>query len=100
MTLVIDRRSAHQRRTDGVLTDRQAELLEFIASNIESRGFPPSIREMGAELDIGSYNGTVDHLKALVKKGAIERERQVSRGIRITPRGRQLLEDWRKGRAA
>jgi len=55
------------------LTDRQEQLLNFIADHVESHGFPPSIREMADHMDIRSTNGVNDHLKALERKGYISR---------------------------
>ncbi len=46
------------------------------------RGFPPSIREIGAALGISSLRGVTVHLDALERKGWIERER-TSRGIHV-----------------
>ncbi len=63
------------------LTARQREVLDFVAKHIDTRGFPPTIREIGAALGIESTNGVDDHLCALVVKGFIRREERVSRGI-------------------
>lgn len=68
------------------LTDRQREVLAFIADRIEASGYPPTIREIGNGLQIRSTNGVNDHLKALEKKGYIERDTSKSRAIQITAR--------------
>ena len=47
------------------LTDRQREILSFIVKETETRGFPPTIREIGEQMDIRSTNGVNDHLKAV-----------------------------------
>ena len=49
------------------LTERQREILSFIVKETETRGFPPTIREIGEQMDIRSTNGVNDHLKALEK---------------------------------
>ena len=49
-------------------------MLEFIGQSIESRGYPPTLREIGEHMGIRSTNGVNDHLKALEKKGYLERE--------------------------
>jgi repressor LexA len=59
------------------ITKRQHEILEFIRDKIENRGFPPSIREIGEAFEIASPNGVMCHLKALEKKGFIERNKGV-----------------------
>lgn len=55
------------------LTDRQQQLLHFIEDHLRIHGFPPSIREMADHMGIRSTNGVNDHLKALEKKGYIQR---------------------------
>ena len=65
------------------LTNRQREVLTFIRDNVESRGFPPTLRGIGTALDIRSPNGVICHLKALEKKGYISRDGNLSRGIKL-----------------
>ena len=55
------------------LTGRQREILHFIVRQTEERGFPPTIREIGEQMDIRSTNGVNDHLKALERKGYLNR---------------------------
>jgi repressor LexA len=55
------------------LSPRQAQILEFILAAIDQTGVTPSYREIGAALDISSTNGVSDHIKALIKKGYLER---------------------------
>jgi len=64
------------------LTDRQRAVLEFISQSIERRGYPPTLREIGEHMGIRSTNGVNDHLKALEKKGYLEREDLKSRALR------------------
>ena len=66
----------------GVLTDRQREILEFITQSIRERGYPPTLREIGLHFGIKSTNGVNDHLRALEKKGYLEREDLKSRALR------------------
>jgi repressor LexA len=70
-------------RTDrSALTDRQQQVLDFIAASITERGYPPTLREIGERLGIRSTNGVNDHLKALEKKGYLAREDLKSRALR------------------
>lgn len=64
-------------------TQRQQEILEFIEDEIELYGRPPTVREIGVAHGITSPNGVVCHLTALEKKGEIEIDRKLSRGIRL-----------------
>lgn len=73
------------------LTDRQREILNFIVKESEARGFPPTIREIGEEMDIRSTNGVNDHLKALERKGYLSRGEQQSRSLVATKRARLVL---------
>jgi repressor LexA len=73
------------------LTERQQEILNFIVRETELRGFPPTIREIGEEMDIRSTNGVNDHLKALERKGYLLRGEQQSRSLVPTKRARMVL---------
>jgi repressor LexA len=73
------------------ITDRQLAILRFIARTAEDRGFPPTIREIGAEFDIRSTNGVNDHLKALERKGFLNRGEQQSRALVPTKSARMVL---------
>jgi len=66
----------------GVLTDRQREILDFITRSIRDRGYPPTLREIGLHFGIRSTNGVNDHLRALEKKGHLQREDLKSRALR------------------
>lgn len=65
------------------LTSRQKEIYDFIRERMETRGYPPTVREIGNAFEIKSPNGVMCHLNALVKKGLIEREAQSARAIQI-----------------
>lgn len=73
------------------LTDRQKEILQFILRTSEERGYPPTIREIGEEMEIRSTNGVNDHLKALERKGFLTRGEQQSRSLVPTKRARLVL---------
>lgn len=73
------------------ITDRQKEILNFILRTSEERGYPPTIREIGEEMDIRSTNGVNDHLKALERKGFLTRGEQQSRSMVATKRARLVL---------
>jgi repressor LexA len=81
------------------LTDRQREILDFIVKETEMRGFPPTIREIGEEMDIRSTNGVNDHLKALERKGYLTRGEQQSRSLVPTKRARLVLGLGKRGDA-
>jgi repressor LexA len=75
------------------LTDRQKEILAFINQSISERGYPPTLREIGRQFSIKSTNGVNDHLRALEKKGYLQREDMKSRALRpVDARGQMTSQ--------
>ncbi len=64
------------------LTERQQQVLKYIRDSITQRGYPPTLREIGAHMGIRSTNGVNDHLRALERKGYLTREDMKSRALR------------------
>jgi repressor LexA len=75
------------------LTQRQQMVLDFIRQSIVDRGYPPTLREIGARMGIRSTNGVNDHLRALERKGYLTREDMKSRALRPTHLANQQLGD-------
>lgn len=77
------------------LTNRQSAVLEFIIDRIDEWGYPPTIREIGDHLGIKSTNGVNDHLKALERKGYLDRQAGKSRALQPlrTPDGEVFGEE-------
>jgi len=73
------------------LTQRQQMVLDFIRESIHDRGYPPTLREIGARMGIRSTNGVNDHLRALERKGYLTREDMKSRALRPTSLATQML---------
>lgn len=68
------------------LTERQREVLEFIARAVDA-GMPPTLREVCAEFGWSSTQAASDHVDALERKGFVARQPRKSRGIRVLRRG-------------
>jgi repressor LexA len=76
------------------LSRRQLQVFDFIRSHIDQSGVVPSYREIGLAVGIGSTNGVSDHIKALVRKGYLERgEHGTARSIRLVNRNLSLLDE-------
>ena len=69
------------------LTARQREVLEFIRRHTDETGYPPTRADIARELGFRSANAAEEHLKALVRKGAISVMPGTSRGIKIRDAG-------------
>ena len=65
------------------LTERQGQVLSYIREYAAERGFAPTIREIAERFGLRSTNAVADHLRALERKGAIERDPRSARGIRL-----------------
>jgi repressor LexA len=79
------------------LTARQEQVLAYIRDSIVDRGYPPTLREIGAHMGIRSTNGVNDHLRALERKGYLTREDMKSRALR--PLDRDLQPKKKSGSA-
>lgn len=71
------------------LTPRQRRILEFIQTTVESRGYPPSIREMGEAVGLASPSSVSHQLRALEAKGFLRRDPNRPRALEVClPSGR------------
>ena len=64
------------------LTERQKEVLEFIARFSEENGYPPTVREIGENFGI-SLRAVQDHIAACQKKGYLSHCQKRSRSFRV-----------------
>lgn len=63
--------------------DKQMEILEFIKSEINQKGYPPSVREICNAVGLRSTSTVHGHLARLEKKGLIRRDPTKPRAIEI-----------------
>lgn len=73
MVIVVDRPA---------LTDKQLRVMRFIQSFIASKGFPPVCDDLSQEFGINRMSAW-QHLRALERKGYIQREKYRAGGIRV-----------------
>ncbi len=66
------------------LGERHKKILNFIQDYQRKYKHPPSIREIGENCDISSTSVVNYYLDQLEKSGHIERDRKISRGLRVT----------------
>jgi len=68
----------------GKLSERQRRILKYIQDFSVDTGYPPSIREIGKAVGITSTSVVNYNLNRLVDEGYLDRDQNVSRGIRLT----------------
>jgi len=66
------------------LGERHIKILGFLGEH-QDKGYPPSIREIGEQTGISSTSVVNYYLEQLEKWGYIERDRHISRGMRVVP---------------
>jgi repressor LexA len=66
------------------LGERHQRILDFLSEYQRENRYPPSIREIGNKTGITSTSVVNYYLDQLEKKGMIERDRKISRGVRLS----------------
>jgi repressor LexA len=69
------------------LTDRQRQVLDFVASYLDEHGCPPTLREISNHIGTKGTATAIVHLEALERKGYLNRREGSSRNISIVGRG-------------
>ncbi len=64
--------------------DKTQETYDMIVSNIENKGYPPTVRELCDKLNIASTSTVAYHLKKLEKLGKINRNEFKNRAIELS----------------
>jgi repressor LexA len=72
-----------EKMTDVMLTGRQKEILDFIARQMEERGYPPSVREIGEAVGLTSPSTVHSHLASLQKMGFLRRDPTKPRALEV-----------------
>lgn len=65
------------------LTSKQIMILEFIKDQLTQKGYPPSVREICAAVDLRSTSTVHSHLNKLEKLGYIRRDPTKPRAIEV-----------------
>ena len=69
--------------SNGKITPKQQEILEYIKSQMLTRGFPPAVREICDAVHLKSTSSVHSHLETLEKNGYIHRDPTKPRAIEI-----------------
>ena len=68
---------------NGKITAKQQEILEYIKSEILSKGYPPAVREICEAVHLKSTSSVHSHLETLERNGYIHRDPTKPRAIEI-----------------
>ena len=75
------------------LTERQKEILDTVKKYIARNGFPPTVREIGKEMNLSSPATTHFHLSKLESKGYIKKSKSQNRTIELLVPNEYLEDD-------
>ena len=69
--------------SDTALTERQRTILDVIRSSVTTRGYPPSIREIGDAVGLTSTSSVAHQLRTLERKGYLRRDANRPRAVDV-----------------
>lgn len=70
---------------------RQLNILRFIYNTVESKGYPPTVREICQAVSLASTSTVHGHLASLTKKGFLKKDPTKPRAMEITQAGLEAL---------
>ncbi len=68
---------------DVLLTARQRQILDVIEQNMQDRGYPPSVREIGEAVGLTSPSTVHSHLTSLERLGYLRRDPTKPRALEV-----------------
>src|SRR6201986_4874354 len=71
------------RSAESTLTPRQRTILDVIRASVTSRGYPPSIREIGDAVGLTSTSSVAHQLRTLERKGFLRRDANRPRAVDV-----------------
>ncbi len=77
------------------LNKRQAQILQFIQEEVQAKGYPPSVREIGEAVGLMSSSTVHGHLRKLEDHGYIRRDPTKPRAIELLGAENQMMKSIR-----
>ncbi|MGM0124210.1 LexA repressor [Enterococcus sp. AZ194] len=71
---------------------RQVDILKYIYEQVNEKGYPPTVREIGEAVNLSSTSTVHGHLARLEKKGLIQRDPTKPRAIELTAMGLEKID--------
>ncbi|GIF98612.1 transcriptional repressor LexA [Catellatospora citrea] len=65
------------------LSERQRRILAVIQDGVTSRGYPPTLREIGRAVGLAASSSVAYHLRELEEKGLLQRDRGRPRALSV-----------------
>ncbi|MEY5017102.1 MAG: transcriptional repressor LexA [Actinomycetota bacterium] len=65
------------------LSPKQEQIMRFIIESVATNGYPPSMREIGAEVELSATSSVSHQLNQLEKRGLIRRGDNMNRAIEV-----------------
>ncbi|MHA4947572.1 transcriptional repressor LexA [Micromonospora sp. SD19] len=65
------------------ISSKQQRILTVIRDWVQQHGYPPTVREIGAAVGLGSPSSVAHHLNTLERRGLLRREANASRAVDI-----------------
>jgi len=76
---------------NGKITDKQLQILKYLESELLTKGYPPSVREICQAVHLSSTSSVHAHLNSLEKNGYIRRDPTHPRAIEILDESFQMV---------
>lgn len=76
-----------RRRNPNELNKREKAILKYIGKQIQEKGYPPSVREIGKGVGLSSTATVQTYIIGLEKKGYIKKENQKGRTLKLLKGG-------------
>jgi repressor LexA len=70
---------------------KQFAVLSFIHERVESKGYPPTVREICEAVDLSSTSTVHGHINRLIKQGYLQKDPTKPRALEITAAGLEYL---------
>ncbi len=77
-----------------LLTARQKQILAYIKDTLRAKGYPPSVREIGAAVDLRSSSTVHSHLTKLEEMGFLRRDPTKPRALEVLGESSWRQEDF------
>ncbi|OGX80436.1 transcriptional repressor LexA [Exiguobacterium sp. SH3S2] len=75
------------------MSARQQQILDFIKAEVRTKGYPPSVREIGEAVGLASSSTVHGHLDRLEKRGLIRRDKTKPRALEVLSEDAPSIEE-------